>query len=341
MAETDDPLQQTITSVETVQNLDPQTIARTETLGRAFDFTAAVQALRRVVAFFQQIPLKRIPELPQPQRDQIRSNADHVLKMYETVMAFDPAKAANASPERDALISQFDGAYTTVFTNLFPIVSYLGALERDISEIEREARAAVKAAQDQATELTTSMKAAEEETRRVLTEIRKTAAEAGVSQQAHQFAGQATTHSTAASEWQTYTLVATAVLVVFAAVSVFFGRYWLVPDNTYEAIQLAVSKVLIFSTIAFLLFLAARTMMAHRHNEVVNRHRQNALLTFNALVEAASSEQTREVVLTHASACIFAPQESGFSKSSGSQPNPSLIEILPRIMGSQQTGGGA
>src|SRR5438045_5114225 len=113
------------------------------------------------------------------------------------------------------------------------------------------------------------------------------------------------------------TYITAGVLVAFALATWVLG-FWIAPTNNYQAVQFCVSKLLIFSTIAFILYLCARTLMAHRHNEVVNRHRQNALLTFNALADATSSPQTREVVLTHASACIYAPQESGFSKPSAS-----------------------
>jgi hypothetical protein len=181
------------------------------------------------------------------------------------------------------------------------------------------------------------MKDAEAEAQRVLAEVRKTAAEAGVSQQARYFADQANVHSTAAKDWQKYTVGMAVLLAVFAALSVILGFTVLEPENAYQAVQLTIAKVLIFSTLAYLLFLSARTLLAHRHNEIVNKHRQNALLTFNALAEAASSEQTREVVLTHASACIFAPQESGFAKPGGGQTPQSLVEVLPRVMAAQQS----
>lgn len=332
----DETLQQTITSVEAAQNLDPQMIARTETLGRSFDLSPAVPAVRRTVEFFQQVPLRYLVELPDEQKKVLAQQADQFFQLYQNLMTFDPANVANAASERESLINQASGVYTTVFSNAFQIVAYLSTRERDVAAIEREARTAVEAAKKQADDLTRDLQETNSEAQRILGEVRKTAAEAGVSKEAIHFGGQADLHNGAAWWWQIYTLAAAVLLVIFAAVSVLAGRQFLQPENTYEALQLALSKVLIFSTIAYVLFLCARTLLAHRHNEIVNRHRQNALLTFNSLAEAASSEQTREVVLTHASACIFEPQESGFSKQGSNQPGPSLIEVLPRIAGSQQ-----
>lgn len=341
MAESDDALQQVITAVESVQNLDPQTIARTETLGSALDFSPALPSFRRTIDFFSQIPLKHIPDLPEPQRAALKSHADAFFAIFQKLMSFTPAQAPNAAEAREQLIAEVNAGYAAAFAKLFPLVSYLGSRERDISEVQREARQAVDAARAEADALSAQMQEAAAESQRVLAEIRRTAAEAGVSQQAHYFAEQATSHSNVAKNWQKYTAWTAIGLAAFAALTVVVGRYVLVPATPYEAVQLGLSKLLIFSTIAYLLFICSRTLLAHRHNEIVNKHRQNALLTFNALVDAAGTTETREIVLTHASACIFSPQESGFTKGGSSQSPNSLIEVLPRAaLASQRSLGG-
>jgi hypothetical protein len=81
-----------------------------------------------------------------------------------------------------------------------------------------------------------------------------------------------------------------------------------------------------------MLFHCARTALAHRHNAVVNHHRENALLTFNALVAAAADEDNRDIVLTHAASCIFAPQDTGYTRHTTSQGSAvQVIEALPKI----------
>ena len=115
--------------------------------------------------------------------------------------------------------------------------------------------------------------------------------------------------------------VATAVLAVVYT-----------PDSPYAAVQLGLSKILIFAVIAYMLFHCARTTLAHRHNAVVNHHRENALLTFNALTSAASDPDKRDIVLTHAASCIFSPQETGYTKQTGAQGSAvQVVEALPRL----------
>lgn len=208
---------------------------------------------------------------------------------------------------------------------------------RDVSVIERNAQQAINAAVDRVRGITSDLSSSSEEAKRILDEVRRTAAESGVSQQATYFGDQANEDRRTALRWQNRTNILALLLLSFALLSLVLGYLW-EPKNPYQLAQMIFSKVLVVSTIAYFLFLSGRTLMAHRHNEVVNRHRQNALPTFNALADAASGEQTREVVLTHASACIYAPQDTGFTKSTPQSPS-SLIEVAPRILGASNSSG--
>jgi len=100
--------------------------------------------------------------------------------------------------------------------------------------------------------------------------------------------------------------------------------------TAYETVQLAVSKILVFVVLSYMLYLCAKNFLSHKHNAIVNKHRQNALLTYKALVEAAGNTPNREVVLNHAAACIFGPQSTGYSGDSGPllPPSTQLIELL-------------
>jgi len=76
-------------------------------------------------------------------------------------------------------------------------------------------------------------------------------------------------------------------------------------NPTYDTIQLAVSKVLVFGVLSFMLYLAARNYLSHKHNAIINRHRQQALQTYQALVDAAAGSGQSDIILTHAASGIF------------------------------------
>jgi hypothetical protein len=319
-------------SLEAIQGFTPSTIARTEALGSMFDFTPAVPVVTQVVDYFRLIPKDLVPSLPDGPRNQVQNQADACWGPIQQMMQFAPTNVDNPANARQSLINQLNSQFGDAIGQLGPVVAYLSARLRTSSGAEAEARALLETAKERVEEMGRLERETTEASKRLLGEVRHLASEAGVSQQATYFGDQAGKHATAAGDWQKYTNRTAAALVIFA-LATWIAGIWLVPENNYQAIQFGISKLLIFSTIAFTLFLCARTLMAHRHNEVVNRHRQNALLTFNALAEAAATPETKDVVLTHASACIYAPQESGFSKTTGTPPSPSLVEVIPRIMG--------
>ena len=324
-------------SLEALQTFDPGSVARTEALGSSLDFTEAVPIVNSVIEFFRLFPREQIALLPETQSRQLQASADACWGTIQHMLGFNP-NVANPANERSGLISQLHTQFSDAITVLGPSVAFLSAIRRNLSGFEAEARDLVAAAKKHTGEIDQLRAQTAKQVDEVLTEVRSVAAEVGVSQQAGYFGDQAVKHAEAASDWQKYTNW-TAVALGSFAIATLVGGYWIRPTDTYQALQFGLSKLLIFSTIAFMLYLCARTLMAHRHNEVVNRHRQNALLTFNALADAASRPEARDVVLTQASACIYAPQDSGFSKPASSQPSGSLVEIVPKIMGAEHLGG--
>jgi hypothetical protein len=72
-----------------------------------------------------------------------------------------------------------------------------------------------------------------------------------------------------------------------------------------------------------------RIYRAHRHNYVINKHRQNALSTFETFAKAAADEQTKAAVLLQATQSIFSLQQSGYlSQESESAGYPQVLEII-------------
>ncbi|WHZ29441.1 MAG: hypothetical protein OJF51_004243 [Nitrospira sp.] len=165
----------------------------------------------------------------------------------------------------------------------------------------------------------------------VLQAVRKVAEEQGVSQQAIYFKNEADNHESESKVWLKRTVWLTIGLAAYAAATLFLHKVPILePANAYETVQLAASKVVIFVTISYFLILSAKNYVAHRHNSVVNRHRQNALATYTALVKAAGEEATRDVVLAKAADCIFSAQSTGFAKAGGGEGGGlSLVNVAP------------
>ena len=153
-----------------------------------------------------------------------------------------------------------------------------------------------------------------------------------VSRHAEHFEKEAESHKNASLGW----LAAAAGV---AAVTGFLLFSWLdeLPNlsnvekhlQTAYLIRLTAMRVLVFSLLTYMLTFLAKQFSAHRHNHVVNRHRQNALATFDAFMKSTEDQTVRDSVLLQATQAIYLPQGSGYGKS----PEPARPSIAGMLRG--------
>jgi hypothetical protein len=324
-----------------VQDFDPSTLVREGELGKKFAMREAVEPAKQVIDFFKLIRPSQIAYFPPTQQALIRDQANGFYSLLESVLKFDIEESApNPTEVKTNLIHQLQTQFQPIFNQLYPIISFSSIRSLDFSELERDARAATQAVKDSATTLLSDVNLSKESVETIVTEMRALAAEQGVGKQAIHFKNEADSHLAQALTWRKYTAFSAIALALYAVLSLFFHYIPGLDMNTASgSAQVAVSKVLIFAVIAYVLFLCARNFMSHTHNQIINRHRQNALATFTALAEATSDAASSDIVLSHAAACIFSPQETGYAKQdhSMSEGMPAL-QILPRI-GQSLAGG--
>lgn len=330
-------LEETQESLSRMQAFDAKTLAREDELGRNFDFSAIVAPASKLIRLYNQLGLSTLDDFPDAILGQIKVQADADFNRFQQALDFDPTTVQNQNPTqpRDNLIQQVISAYDPAFQKLFPFISYGTSKSVDFQRMENEARAMLQNVKDEATEITGHLTTHQEQAQEVLADVRKVAAEQGVSQQAIYFKDESESHDEAAEYWKVKTIQAAIALGIYAFCTLFIHKMsWLKPEDNLQAFQLITSKVLIFGVIAYLLFLAAKNFLSHKHNAIVNKHRQNALMTYKALTDAASTAEAKDIVLNHAASCIFTPQDTGYIKneSSQGQSNPvrSVIELMPK-----------
>ena len=317
-------------SLERMQKFDPATLAREGELGAALSFKDAAPHARRLIDLYVQLPLESVDWFNHDQACQLKAVADSDYNILNQILSFDPQKGHGAS-ENKSWINQLDTAYEATFRQLAPWVAYGVGRVTDFTKIGRDARATIQDIEDKAKKLGEDMEQHRKDAEQILAEIRKVAAEQGVSQQAVYFKDESENHSAQAEGWLKLTKRLTVLLTIYAIMTLFIHKIpWLSPTTSYETVQLAVSKVLVFTTLAYFLILSAKNFLAHRHNAIVNKHRQNALVTYRALVDAAGDGANRDIVLTKAAECIFGAQPTGFGKAdSGESGSISMVSLSP------------
>ncbi len=146
-----------------------------------------------------------------------------------------------------------------------------------------------------------------------LESIQDIANKVGVSKYSTIFNKQADVYNKTASKWFYGTIILLMVIIV-CSFSLLFG--WFNPPNDASwgiIVQFTTAKLIIFSALCIAISWTIKTYKANKHNEVLNKHRQNALDIFEAFVNGTSDEQTKNAVLLQAVQSIFAQQSTGYN----------------------------
>lgn len=336
------PLEQTKASLIRMQQFDPKQLPRVKDLGTKMNFEDVVEPSTRLCALYRQLPVDALQWFSETMLDKVRDQANADFNRFEEILGFE-VTVHDAPHARKRLINQVRTAYDTAFESLYELIAYGVSRVTDIGDVENKARAMLQTVGDETKRLERQMQQRAEEADRVLADIRKVAAEQGVSQEASYFKSESETHATAANAWLTTTVVMTIVLAIMAACTLVMHKWvWLTPTTTYEAIQLAIGKVLLLGAVGSFAVVAARNYAANRHNAIVNKHRQNALLTYRSLVDAAGDEANRDIILQYAAHAIYFDQPTGFAKTDTSDGRSApLVNFSNRGMGMADTGTGS
>ena len=231
------------------------------------------------------------------------------------------------------------------FDAVLPVVQEYADRAAATKSMRKEAESLLAEMRDQQEKLTMATQEAETtvaETKasfqQKVDDLEGTVTQLGASLHAAFFKREAEKHEKAAAAWKKGVWATAAVLALYAVASIFFSAIpWL---KDVDTVQLAVSKALVFIVLGYALFFCARNYAAERHNAVVNRHRQNALTTYRALVRANKNLEGADIILTQAARFIFAPQDSGYARKGGDGGGDvSVFETVRRAANAVKQGG--
>ncbi|MDF1715778.1 MAG: hypothetical protein P1U75_03745 [Antarcticimicrobium sp.] len=328
----EDVLQEAIESLSRVQEFNVESLEQKTRLGSENSFEEVLEPARALLGIFQQIPSSTLELFPDNELNQIKSISDAAYNLFSEILSFSLSEG-DVENRRKALIDKVRSQIQPAFTKLHSLVSFAMAKTVDFANLERQARGTIQAIRDQTDRILAELEENKQQAELALDAAQKAAAEQGVVQQAKYFKEEADTHEALAEFWRKWTLWTAAGVGVYGALTLFIHKWsWLAPKSSFETFQVITAKLLVFFVLTFLLFLCSKNFLSNRHNAIVNRHRQNALMTYRALVEASGTPEARDTVLSHAAAAIFQLHDTGYVKAgdnSGASTN-NIVEMLPR-----------
>jgi hypothetical protein len=136
------------------------------------------------------------------------------------------------------------------------------------------------------------------------------AASVGVAHFTADFNAESSSQDESAERWLKAT-AGVAVLTLAASIALVFVP--IQPDaTTPQVIQMFTSKVVILGLLFTATIWCGRLYKAARHQGSINKHRANALRTFQAFTKAASDDAARNAILMETTKSIFAITPTGY-----------------------------
>jgi|SRR5579862_232852 len=310
--------------------INPQELIREDVLGRDLSFASGVPYFQRMLKLFKDLSDSSLESVPFPVLQQLASLADQARQRFKRIREFSiQTNPSNPTAARDNLINEVRNSYDEAFQSVSPVIAYSVRKGTDFEKLELDARQSVDEIKKILADERTAQAGAVAEITSTLEKVRRAAQEVGVAQHAIHFRDEAKASADSASTW----LVITAIL---AGLTLLFGLGSLAfiiiktPDYTpSQSVQLAIAKLIIFSVLLSATVWSGRTYRATRHNYVVNKHRQNALSTFETFAKAAVDEATKSAVLVQATTCIFSAQQTGYIAQEEPEGGfPHILEIV-------------
>ncbi|MCX5717284.1 MAG: hypothetical protein NTW44_03035 [Nitrospirae bacterium] len=316
-----------------LDEIKPQDIIRTDELGRELSFEIGLPIFERVLKLFHALYTSNLDNVPYNTLNALKNQAKDALDEFNKVKTFSPRQQSqNPIGIRDNLVNSLRDRYDTYFQIISPVIAYSIRKGTDFEALEKKAQETVNSIESLKNEYLSKQGQITSEMESVLQKVRQAAAEVGVAQHATHFKDEAIDHNEKSEKWLYATVAIATLTIVWGFLAIFVIK---VPDNASSAqvLQFTIGKLIVLSALYYSLVWSAKNYYAHRHNYVINKHRQNCLNTFETFVKAAGNDaETKNAVLLQATQSIFSSQSSGYvHKDSESESPNKFIEIMRSV----------
>lgn len=273
----------------------------------SINFEDARPQLELAYSLYRDLLRLPINILPESTINTVVSSAEVLLNVLAEVHGFDITQGV-PSRRRNEIVSHISSATDTFFAQVQPWITYLAYSHGDLETNARELSDTVKQAKITLGKLEKEAQEKKDEVDQIVTATREAAAETGVAHFTQDFQKEAENLQSSATKW----LWATAVLVIFTIVTAYFLFKIEKPSDWFSVVHQTTTRLIILGTLITATVWCGRIYKAFKHQVVTNKHRANAIKTFQAFVQAASSDTVRDSVLLETTRAIFSPRPSGY-----------------------------
>ena len=312
----------------------PESLIRKESLGTELSFENGLPYFSRVFSLVYALKNCDLSRVPHPLLAQIHSSLSEIDILIKEVENFSVASTSNPAGTRDNFIIQFNEKYAGWFNIMSPIIAFSVREGTDFQALQKQANDFVnniEKIQKQAMEASEKQK---KELDLILETVRRAAAEVGVSQHSTHFKDEASEYKIEARTWLKRATGFAIGTGVWGLGAFYFMQISPERLNDLSFIQIMIARFSVLLILFISTIWCSKNYASACHNYVINKHRQNALSTFETFVKAVDDNdmQTKNAVLLQATQCIFSPQTTGFSDKGTDTESPTkIIEFVKDV----------
>lgn len=312
-----------------LQEIDLNSLKRTG-LG-VFEFEEAFPQLQQMyflLSFFGENKDLLKNNVSQEHVDQVTAKVKEFLQVAEGITGFDPKGTANPNVIHKQILDNIRNRQKHILKDLLTLQTYLQVQKMKPEEISKYLGGQRKEIEKMVKELESKNKEAGE----TLTKIKEISGTAGATVYSEVFKNQAIKHERQAHNWFIGALSILGVIIAYLLFLLFQNP---TTNQSFEiVVQNAFVKILFLSTLFYALYQCVRNYNANMHLRVLNQHRQNAIETFEAFANAATTPEVKSAVLMQATQSVFDFNKSGhLSKDNPSGSSPNFVDFFHNLSG--------
>lgn len=315
-----------------LSKIDPQKLGRREALSQEINFEKAVAPLQELFDVVSPLFDRSLERLPHSELGKIHGAFKTLLNFVEQIKNFKLTGQEKPDEACQAIIDNINGSQDSIMQNLVIPLAFTATQATDYAKVEREARGTLSQIKEEHSRIVDFTQKIETDAKAGLEAVQKQVAEAGVSSNAQVFREESETHSGLAKKWLTKTYWFSGI-TIFVSVAFYVLVFFYKPKTTPEAIQYVFAKLILLSTLMFALVWCAKNYKSHKHNETLNKHRANALNTFQTFYEGTSDIHIKDTILLQAANAAFTNRSTGYESNpeQDGQQGPQIVDLAGKV----------
>lgn len=313
--------------LKSILTITEDEFVRKKELGSALDFSEIVFKFRFLKEKLKELNDERInfDMVPDKWNEELETSIKNIHGAISDIQQFDPVNSGNSNDTRSSYIASFRSSYDKLFEKILPILSAIEHIRYDDTPVKIE----------EGFSIIHTMESMEKEAQEILEKVKKASGETGISLHAETFRNASKEFKENARNWQYFSISSIILLIISGTLLLFFSP---TSEAGATVLQNTLNKVIIITGLIYLVTLCLKNFRANKHNYIVNKHRADALTTFEVFISAANAEdiQTKNAILLKATETIFGYQPSGYlpSNQETADLSPKVIEIFKNSGGS-------